>query len=85
MVSSDGDAPLADTGVPEVRCHLGDLLTERGMTMTELSRRTGITMANLSVLKNDKAKAIRMTTIAALCAALAVTPGQLLVLDDGRH
>lgn len=71
---------------PGVRCRLDDLLTERDMTMTELSRRTGITMANLSVLKNDKAKAIRMTTIAALCAALDTTPGQLLVLDgDGQH
>lgn len=76
----------SDDGVPGVSCRLDDLLVERSMTMTELSRRTGITMANLSVLKNDKAKAIRLTTIAALCAALEITPGQLLVLDDdGRR
>ncbi|MBI9113709.1 helix-turn-helix transcriptional regulator [Sanguibacter sp. YZGR15] len=65
-----------------VVCRLDDLLTERGMTMTELSRRTGITMANLSILKNNHAKAIRMTTIGAVCRELGITPGDLLQLRD---
>ncbi|PWJ47466.1 putative transcriptional regulator [Quadrisphaera granulorum] len=73
-----------DDGGPGVVVRLDELLAERGMTMTELSRRTGITMANLSVLKNNKARAIRMTTIAALCRALDVDPGQLLTLDRQR-
>lgn len=61
---------------------LDRLLLERGWTLTELSRRTGITMANLSILKNNKAKAVRYSTLEALCRALDVTPGDLLVLHD---
>lgn len=64
----------------EVWCELDALLAARGLTLTELSRRTGITMANLSILKNNKAKAIRMSTLAAVCAALDVEPGDLLTL-----
>lgn len=85
--SSGGDADAEpggtgdDTGV-EVR--LAALLLERDMTLTELSRRTGITMANLSILKNNRARAIRMSTIAALCRALDVTPGDLLRVT-GQH
>lgn len=47
------------------------------MTLTELSRVTGITMANLSILKTNKAKAIRFTTLTAVCDALGTTPGEL--------
>lgn len=68
---------------PVVVCRLAELLAERGLTMTDLSRRTGITMANLSILKNNKAKAVRMTTMASLSAALGVTPGELFVLEKG--
>jgi putative transcriptional regulator len=63
-----------------VVCRLDEILAERGMTLTELSRRTGITMANLSVLKTNKARAVRFTTVGALCAALGVGPGDLFVL-----
>lgn len=58
-------------------CHLGELLEERGVTLTELSQRTGITMANLSILKTNKAKAIRFTTLTVICDALGVTPEQM--------
>jgi len=63
-----------------VVCRLDEILVERGMTLTELSRRTGITLANLSVLKTNKAKAVRFTTVAALCSALGVSPGHLFAL-----
>ena len=58
-------------------CHLDALLEARGMTVTELSRRIGITHANLSALKNNRGRAIRFSTLTALCDALACTPGDL--------
>jgi putative transcriptional regulator len=57
---------------------LDDMLHERRMTLTELSERIGITLANLSVLKTGKARAIRFTTLDAICAALRCQPGDLL-------
>ena len=51
------------------------------MTMTQLSRTTGITMANLSILKTGKAKAVRFSTLTLICQALDCEPGQLLQLD----
>lgn len=67
-----------------VQVRLDALLLERQMSLTQLSESTGITMANLSILKNNKAKAIRMTTIATLCKELRITPGDLLDLVDER-
>jgi len=61
-----------------IRVHLDRLLAERGMTLVELSERVGVTVVNLSVLKNGRAKAIRFTTLAALCEALDCQPGDLL-------
>ncbi len=61
---------------------LDHVLEERGMTLTELSERIGITLANLSILKTGKAKAIRFSTLDALCAELDCQPGDLLVYDD---
>ncbi|MCW4602870.1 helix-turn-helix domain-containing protein [Janibacter hoylei] len=58
-------------------CHLDDLLATRGMTITELSKRIGITHANLSALKNNRGRAIRFSTLTALCDALECTPGEL--------
>ena len=58
--------------------HLDLILVRRKMSLTELSERVGITMANLSVLKSGKAKAVRFSTLAALCEALACQPGELL-------
>lgn len=54
------------------------MLAKRKMSVTELSEKVGITMANLSVLKNGKAKAIRFSTLEALCKALDCQPGDIL-------
>ncbi|GHC91736.1 transcriptional regulator [Nocardiopsis terrae] len=61
-----------------IRVHLDGLLAERGMTLTELSERVGVTVVNLSVLKNGRAKAIRFSTLAALCRELDCQPGDLI-------
>ena len=58
-------------------CHLDELLEARDMTVTELSRRIGITHANLSALKNNRGRAIRFSTLTALCDVLDCTPGDL--------
>lgn len=58
--------------------HLDRLLEERGMTLTELAQRVDITVVNLSILKNDRARAIRFSTLSALCEALDCQPGDLL-------
>lgn len=57
---------------------LDDLLHERRMTLTELAERIGITLANLSILKTGKAKAIRFSTLEAICRELECQPGELL-------
>lgn len=61
-----------------VQVHLDRLLAERGMTLTELSERVGVTVVNLSVLKNGRARAIRFSTLTALCEVLRCQPGDLL-------
>ena len=60
-----------------VVCHLDELLESRGLTLTELARRVDVTIANLSVLKNNRAKAIRFSTLTAICDVLECTPGDL--------
>ena len=64
-----------------IHCRLDDLLAERGMTLTELSKRVGVSVVNLSVLKNDRARAIRFSTLTAVCQALGCEVGELLVLS----
>ena len=59
------------------------MLERRGMTLTELSDRLGITLANLSILKTNKARAIRFSTLDALCRELRCQPGDLLGYDVG--
>ncbi|BCB90866.1 helix-turn-helix domain-containing protein [Phytohabitans suffuscus] len=61
-----------------VEVHLDKLLAERGMSLTELSAQVGVTLANLSILKNGRARAIRFSTLTALCEALDCQPGDLL-------
>jgi putative transcriptional regulator len=61
---------------------LDDLLHDRRMTLTELAVRIDITLANLSILKTGKARAIRFSTLAAICEVLACQPGDLL---EFRH
>jgi putative transcriptional regulator len=66
----------ADGGVIGVR--LDELLAERGMTLAGLAERVGITVVNLSILKNGRARAVRFSTLARLCDALGCQPGDLL-------
>jgi putative transcriptional regulator len=61
-----------------VEIHLDKLLAERGMTLTELADRVGVTIVNLSILKNGRAKAIRFSTLTKLCEVLECQPGDLL-------
>lgn len=61
---------------------LDDMLYQRRMTLTELAEKVDITLANLSVLKTGKAKAIRFSTLEAICAALNCQPGDLLAFED---
>ena len=58
--------------------NLDVMLAKRKMSVTELSERVGITMANISILKNGKAKAIKLSTLEKICAALDCQPGDLL-------
>ncbi|MCA1783188.1 MAG: helix-turn-helix transcriptional regulator [Intrasporangiaceae bacterium] len=64
-----------------IRCHLDELLAERGMTLTQLADLVGVTVVNLSVLKNDRAKAIRYSTLTAICDALGCDVGDVLSLE----
>lgn len=63
----------------DIHCRLDELLEARGMTLTELSKQVGVSLVNLSVLKNDRAKAIRFSTLTAICEALDCQVGDLLV------
>jgi putative transcriptional regulator len=75
---SDGDGH-------RIVCHLDQLLAARGMTLTELASRVGVTLVNLSVLKNDRAKAIRFSTLTRICDALGCQPGDLFSLAPPGH
>jgi putative transcriptional regulator len=75
--------PERQIGPATIRIRLDDVLAARGMTLTELSQRVGITVVNLSVLKNGRARAIRFSTLAALCAELNCQPGDLLSYEPG--
>jgi len=68
-----------------VVCHLDALLAERGMTLTELAERVGVTVVNLSVMKNDRAKAVRYSTLTAICDALGCQPGDVLSVAPRRR
>jgi len=65
-----------------IHCGLDELLDQRGMTLTELASTVGVTVVNLSVLKNDRARAIRFSTLTAICEALQCDVGDVLRLDD---
>ena len=66
----------------EIIVKLDDMLYARRMTLTELAERVDITLANLSILKTGKAKAIRFSTLAAICEALDCQPGDILAFED---
>jgi putative transcriptional regulator len=63
-----------------VVCHLDRLLDERQMTLTELAERVGVTVVNLSVLKNNRARAVRFSTLTAICDVLACQPGDIFTV-----
>jgi putative transcriptional regulator len=65
----------------QITFHLDDLLQSRNMTLTELANRVDVTLVNLSVLKNNRARAIRFSTLEALCKALDCQPGQLMTYE----
>ena len=65
-----------------IRVTLERVLLDRRMSLTELSERVGVTLANLSILKTGKAKAVRFSTLEALCRELECQPGDLLIFDD---
>lgn len=69
-----------EDGPTGIHCRLDELLAERGMTLTRLSELVGVSIVNLSVLKNDRARAIRYSTLSAVCRALDCEVGDLLVL-----
>ncbi len=73
--------PDEETGI---HCRLDELLADRGMTLTRLSELVGVSLVNLSVLKNDRARAIRFSTLRAICRVLHCDVGDLLVLDEPR-
>ena len=64
--------------VGEITIHLDEVLADREMTLTELSDRVGLTLANLSILKTGKARAVRFSTLIAICDVLDCQPGDLL-------
>ena len=66
-----------------IRVHLDRVLIERRMSLTELADRVGVTIANLSILKTGKARAVRFSTLSALCRELECQPGDLLVYEPG--
>jgi len=63
-------------------CNIDALLNERGMSLTELADRVGLSVVNLSILKNNRAKAVRFTTLTGLCDALGCTPGDIFTVQD---
>lgn len=68
-----------------IQVKLDRVLERRGMTLTELSERIGITLANLSILKTNKARAIRFSTLEALCRELECQPADLLAYEEDGH
>lgn len=64
--------------------NLDVMLAKRKMSVTELSERVGITLSNISILKNNKAKAIRLDTLNAICDALDCQPGDILVYEEDK-
>jgi putative transcriptional regulator len=72
----------ADDEPTGIHCRLDELLAERGMTLAALSEAVGVSVVNLSVLKNDRARAIRYSTLSAVCRALECEVGDLLVRAD---
>ncbi len=78
--SSEEETPIQG----RINVQLDEILHDRRMTLTQLSQRIGLTMANLSILKTGKAKAIRFSTLTAICRELECQPGDLLHYDPNE-
>lgn len=65
----------------QIRCNLDRLLDERNLSLVELSQQVGVSVANLSVLKNNRARAVRFSTLTALCHVLECSPGDLFTYN----
>ena len=76
-------SPVDTSESDAIRIRLDELVAARGITLTDLAGRVGITLVNLSVLKNGRGRAIRFSTLAALCRELDCQPGDLLAYDPG--
>jgi putative transcriptional regulator len=74
MPRSEPEAPSDH----RIAVHLDRVLADRGMTLTELAERVGVTVVNLSVLKNGRARAVRFSTLSAICEVLDCQPGDVL-------
>lgn len=79
-LSKSNEAPEQDF----VKCNLTELLEKRNMTLSKLSELAGISIVNLSVLKNGHARAIRFSTLIAICRSLDCQVGELLTLPDAE-
>jgi putative transcriptional regulator len=75
-------SPADEDELSGIHCRLDELLAERGMTLTHLSELVGVSVVNLSILKNDRARAIRYSTLSAICRALDCEVGELLVRTE---
>jgi putative transcriptional regulator len=75
---------MPDQDDHRISVHLDRLLEDRAMTLVELSARVGVTVANLSILKNGHARAIRFNTLTAICDALGCLPGDVISLDPAE-
>jgi putative transcriptional regulator len=71
---------MPDQDDHRISVHLDELLQAKGMTLVELSARVGVTVANLSILKNGHARAVRFNTLTAICDALECLPGDVISL-----
>lgn len=74
---------MTESAEHRIEVHLDEILAARDMTLVDLSAKVGVTVANLSILKNGHARAIRFSTLTAICDALDCAPGELLTLEDG--
>ncbi len=68
-----------------IRVDLDVMMAKRKMSLTELSQKVGITMANLSILKNGHARAVRMSTLEAICKVLKCQPGDILIYEESDN
>jgi len=66
----------------KINIRLAEVMAKKKVSLNELSEKVGITLSNLSILKNQKAKAIRLSTLAAICKALDCQPGDIIVYED---